>query len=74
MPQETLSKSLVLIFEAYKKCVSLIGTPLFSAFVTGNANKLREVKEILASSGVPLIVQSRSIDCELSLLAARSGN
>ncbi|ELU45803.1 hypothetical protein AG1IA_00166 [Rhizoctonia solani AG-1 IA] len=33
-------------------------------FVTGNANKLREVEEILAAGGVPLIIQSRSIDCE----------
>ncbi|CAE6343214.1 unnamed protein product [Rhizoctonia solani] len=31
-------------------------------FVTGNANKLREVEEILAAGGVPLIIQSRSID------------
>ncbi|KAG8754017.1 nucleoside triphosphate pyrophosphohydrolase ham1 [Ceratobasidium sp. 428] len=31
-------------------------------FVTGNANKLREVQEILASGTVPLIIESRNID------------
>ncbi|CAE6412987.1 unnamed protein product [Rhizoctonia solani] len=31
-------------------------------FVTGNANKLREVEEILAAGGVQLIIKSRSID------------
>ncbi|CAE6476998.1 unnamed protein product [Rhizoctonia solani] len=31
-------------------------------FVTGNANKLREVEEILAAGGVPLIIQSQNID------------
>ncbi|KAG8700267.1 nucleoside triphosphate pyrophosphohydrolase ham1 [Ceratobasidium sp. 394] len=31
-------------------------------FVTGNANKLREVQEILASGTVPLVIESRNID------------
>ncbi|KAG9077137.1 nucleoside triphosphate pyrophosphohydrolase ham1 [Ceratobasidium sp. UAMH 11750] len=31
-------------------------------FVTGNANKLREVQEILAGGTVPLVIESRNID------------
>ncbi|KAG9126133.1 hypothetical protein FRC07_004781, partial [Ceratobasidium sp. 392] len=32
-------------------------------FVTGNANKLREVQEILTDGAVPLVIESRNIDC-----------
>lgn len=32
-------------------------------FVTGNAGKLREVREILAQ-GTPIEIESRDLDCE----------
>jgi hypothetical protein len=32
------------------------------AFVTGNANKLREVKEILSSNGDPIEIVSQELD------------
>ena len=35
------------------------------AFVTGNANKLKEVKAILSRGGDPIEIDSQSLDSEL---------
>ena len=34
----------------------------FSVFVTGNANKLREVKEILSQGHDPIDIESQNLD------------
>jgi inosine triphosphate pyrophosphatase len=38
------------------------GTQQTPAFVTGNANKLREVKEILSAGGHPIQIVSQELD------------
>jgi inosine triphosphate pyrophosphatase len=38
------------------------------AFVTGNANKLKEVKAILSQGGNPIEIDSQSLDSELNVL------
>lgn len=37
-------------------------------FVTGNANKLREVKAILSDGGNPIEIESKSLDGKLQIL------
>jgi hypothetical protein len=39
----------------------------FSVFVTGNPNKLKEVKDILASSGHPIQIDAQSLDREYTI-------
>lgn len=36
----------------------------FAVFVTGNANKLKEVRAILASGSVPIEMEARDLDSE----------
>jgi len=38
-----------------------------TVFVTGNAGKLREVREILTNGPQPIEIESHSIDCEFPL-------
>ena len=38
------------------------GALILAVFVTGNANKLAEVKAILAAGGAPLALESRALD------------
>ena len=45
---------------------------IITAFVTGNANKLKEVKAILSEGGNPIAIDSQSLDSESMILVIYS--
>ena len=47
---------------------SIVNYKILIAFVTGNANKLKEVKAILSRGGNPIEIDSQSLDSELNIL------
>jgi len=46
---------------------SIDNSKILIAFVTGNANKLKEVKAILSEGGNPITIDSQSLDSELTI-------
>jgi hypothetical protein len=68
MPSKPLSGS-------FRACSTCTDTHVrLAAFVTGNANKLREVKEILSQGGDPIEIVSKELDgtSRVALFLARS--